>query len=109
MTLTAPIERLVEVALQVAKGTFILKHESTLPTKLEPLARTIDHMVVGLEERDKVKNALNTFHGSAVTEDILKKACNLEGKREKVTVFLAILETLPSLAKGTPSKKWLKC
>lgn len=105
MTLTAPIERLVEVALQVAKGNFHIKTRVHSADEVGTLARTIDHMVVGLEERDKVKNALNTFHGSAVTEDILKGSLQLGGQRKKVTVFFSDIRDFTKFSEGhTPEE-----
>lgn len=43
----------------------------------------------GLKERDKVKNLFTKFHGSSVTEDLLKGEGGLRGQRKEVLVFFS--------------------
>lgn len=89
MMLTAPIEKLVGVTMEIAKGNFSVSTGVKSRDEVGELATAVDHMIVGLKERDKVKNVLNKFHGSSVAEDLIKGDLELGGSSKKVTVFFS--------------------
>jgi adenylate cyclase len=62
-------------------------------------------MIIGLKERDKVKNILNKFHGSSITEDLLKNDIGLGGTRKDVTVFFSDIRGFTKFSEGhTPEE-----
>jgi adenylate cyclase len=89
ITLTAPIEKLVEVTTEIARGNFDVKANVRSRDEVGALGNAVDEMVVGLQERDKVKNVLNKFHGSSVAEDMIKGDLELGGSDKYVTVFFS--------------------
>jgi adenylate cyclase len=105
MSLTSPIEKLVEVTRQVAAGNFDVQSNVTSHDEVGELAKSFDTMVSGLKERDKMKNVLNKFHGSSITEDLMKGDLALGGKKKRVTVFFSDIRDFTKFSEGhTPEE-----
>lgn len=105
MTLTSPIEKLVEVTRQVAAGNFDVESNIRSHDEVGELGSSFDHMVSGLRERDKMKNVLNKFHGSTITDDLLQGDLQLGGKRKEVTVFFSDIRDFTKFSEGhTPEE-----
>ncbi len=89
MTLTNPIERLHLATILVSQGNFNIQAKVRSHDEVGELAMAFNKMVGGLKERDKVKNILTKFHGSSITEDLIKNDLKLGGSRKTVTVFFS--------------------
>jgi adenylate cyclase len=101
LTLTKPIERLVRIAGEVARGNFNVSATRGIKSKdeVEMLAWAFDGMTEGLRERDKVKNLFNKFHGSSVTENLLQSGeVSLGGMKKKVCVFFSDIRGFTSFS-----------
>jgi adenylate cyclase len=106
ISLTHPIEKLHEAHLLVAGGNLNIRAKVRSHDEVGQLARSFNHMVEGLLERDKIKNIFNKFHGSTVTEDLLKKGeMNLGGTRKDVTVLFSDIRDFTKFSEGhTPEE-----
>lgn len=95
LTLTSPIETLVQLIELVSKGNFDVNATSKVKSALSfndevvELAAAFDHMTEGLKERDKVKNLFSKFHGSSVTDDLMQGDVGLGGQKKDVVVFFS--------------------
>ncbi|MBL7545629.1 MAG: adenylate/guanylate cyclase domain-containing protein [Bdellovibrionaceae bacterium] len=93
MTLTSPLETLTNLIHLVSKGNFDVNAskqvKSLFKDEVKELATAFDSMTEGLKERDKVKNLFNKFHGSSVTEDLMKKDVSIGGQTKEVIVFFS--------------------
>lgn len=93
MTLTSPLETLTNLIHLVSKGNFDVNASGQVRTffkdEVKELATAFDSMTEGLKERDKVKNLFNKFHGSSVTEDLMKKDVSIGGQSKDVIVFFS--------------------
>ncbi len=98
--LTAPIERLAEVTRRVAQGDFSIRSNVKALNEVGELGRSFDAMVGGLEEREKMRNVLNKFHGSSITDDLLSGDLNLGGTRKHVTVFFSDIRDFTKFSEG---------
>ncbi len=104
--LTAPIEALAELTNEVAKGNFGVRARTGSRDEVESLGEAFNHMIEGLVERDKVKNMFSKFHGSSVTEDLLKGGdIQLGGSKKTVTVFFSDIRGFTKFSEGhTPEQ-----
>lgn len=105
LSLTRPIERLHEALLRVGAGDFTIRTDVRSNDEVGDLATGFNFMVEGLRERDKVKSILTKFHGSSVTEDLLKRDVDLGGTRKEVTVFFSDIRDFTKFSEGhTPEE-----
>lgn len=105
ITLTTPIENLAILANRVAKGEFSVKANVRSRDEVGELGEAFNHMIEGLLERDKVKSMFNKFHGSSVTEDLLKGDLQLGGSKKTVTVFFSDVRDFTKFSEGhTPEE-----
>ncbi len=109
ITLTTPIENLVSMTSKVAKGDFSVKASVSTRDEVGQLGEAFNSMLEGLMERDKVKSMFNKFHGSSVTEDLLKGNLELGGSKKVVTVFFLTSGILPNFLKAIHPNKLLRC
>ncbi len=90
-TITNPIEKLLGFTKEISQGNFEIEVSKEIKSRDEvgSLAVAFDTMVSGLRERDKIKNMFNKFHGSSVTEELLKTSLDLKGTSKEVIVFFS--------------------
>lgn len=102
LTLTAPLERLVGLSREIAKGDFDVSARSRIQSwfkdEVSELAVAFDEMTAGLRERDKVKTLFSKFHGSSVTDNLLQGEVTLGGQRKDVAVFFSDIRGFTSYA-----------
>lgn len=105
ITLSSPIEALAELTSEVAKGNFQVKAKIKSRDEVGQLGQAFNSMIEGLVERDKVKNMFSKFHGSSVTEDLMKGDLQLGGSKKVVTVFFSDIRDFTKFSEGhTPEE-----
>lgn len=106
-SLTLPIEKLLEITKEIASGNFNVEAKKVIKAHDEVglLAEAFDDMTLGLKERDKVKSLFNKFHGTAVTEELLKNEVGLGGKRKNVTVFFSDIRGFTDMSEKNTSEE----
>jgi adenylate cyclase len=105
ISITTPIENLAELTNRVAKGDFSAKANVRTRDEVGQLGQAFNHMLEGLVERDKVKSMFNKFHGSSVTDDLLKGNLELGGSKKVVTVFFSDVRGFTKFSEGhTPEE-----
>ena len=104
LNLTRPLEKLAEISLEIAKGNFEHKPTDKLnqffKDEVYILGLAVDRMVKGLKERDRFRTLFNKFHGSAVTEDLMKNEIALRGESKKMFVFFSDLRGFTNLSES---------
>jgi adenylate cyclase len=106
-SLTLPIEKLLEITKEIASGNFNIEARKVIKAHDEVglLAIAFDDMTLGLKERDKMKTLFNKFHGTAVTEELLKNEVGLGGKRKNVTVFFSDIRGFTDMSEKNTSEE----
>lgn len=109
LSLTSPIEKLVDLIGQVSKGNFEVNATSAVSSvfkdEVGELATAFDEMTEGLKERDKVKNLFSKFHGSSVTDDLLQGEVVLGGQRKDVIVFFSDIRGFTAFSEKRPPEE----
>lgn len=104
LKLTQPLEQLSEISLEIARGNFEHRPSDTLKQffkdEVYTLSIAVDRMVKGLKERNRFKTLFDKFHGSAVTEDLMKNEVALRGEKKKVFVFFSDLRGFTSMSES---------
>lgn len=109
LTLTSPLEALASLIGYVSKGNFNVKATSQIKTlfkdEVSELAKAFDNMIEGLKERDKVKNLFNKFHGSSITDDLMKGDLSLGGSNKDVIVFFSDIRGFTAFSEKRPPEE----
>ncbi len=109
MSLTSPIEALVQLIGVVSKGNFDVKAKdkvkSVFKDEVGELAEAFDNMTEGLKERDKVKTLFSKFHGSSVTDDLMQNDIGVGGQNKEVVIFFSDIRGFTAFSeKRTPEE-----
>ncbi len=104
LTITRPINRLVTITKEIARGNFSIPVARMVSTNDEvgTLAVSFDAMLAGLRERDKVKTLFNKFHGSSVTESLLaSENVATGGVRKKMVIFFSDIRGFTAISESS--------
>lgn len=103
-SITRPLGKLAEISLDVAKGNFENNSNNKLKfffkDEVYTLSVAVDRMVKGLKERNRFKTLFDKFHGSAVTEDLMKNEIALRGEKKQMYVFFSDLRGFTNMSEA---------
>ncbi len=109
LSLTSPLENLAGLIELVSKGNFNVKASSKIKgyfkDEVTELATAFDNMTEGLKERDKVKNLFNKFHGSSITDDLMKGDLSLGGSNKDVVIFFSDIRGFTAFSEKRPPEE----
>lgn len=90
-TITNPIEKLQRITEEIASGNFEVSAAAVIRSHDEvgDLAVAFDNMTDGLRERDKIKNVMNKFHGSAITDELMNSELEKRGSRKDCVIYFS--------------------
>lgn len=105
-----PIEVLEDATKKISAGNLEIKVSNNIKTRdeVKSLALAFDVMVDGLKEREKMQNVLNKFHGSKVTEELLKKEISLGGVKKNVAILFSDIRGFTDFSEGHTSEEVVK-
>jgi len=109
LSLTSPLETLASLIGYVSKGNFNVKATTQIKSyfrdEVSELAKAFDNMIEGLKERDKVKNLFNKFHGSSITDDLMKGDLSLGGSNKDVIIFFSDIRGFTAFSENRPPEE----
>lgn len=89
--ITGPISKLASVTHDVAEGKLegieLPEPPKGKSDEVSTLISSFDQMIIGLQEKEKVKGVLNKVVSPAIAQEITKGAIHLGGEERKVTVL----------------------
>ncbi|MCX6107216.1 MAG: HAMP domain-containing protein [Proteobacteria bacterium] len=103
LTLTRPIEKLVQLTKVIATGDFNVDPGKIAKSRDEvgTLAQSFGSMLHGLREREKVKALFNKFHGSSVTESLLASdQVSIGGTKRSVVILFSDIRSFTSYSES---------
>ncbi|HVZ21111.1 MAG TPA: adenylate/guanylate cyclase domain-containing protein [Vicinamibacterales bacterium] len=104
-SLTRPMEEVVDVAQRVQGGDLSQRTRITGRDAIGRLGAAIDHMVAGLEERDRVKDIFGRFIATQVSEELLKGNIDLGGQARQVTILFSDIRGFTTMAETMPPEQ----
>lgn len=105
--LTQPITQLAEAANKIGHGHY---EQVSLPKKKNPtaefaqLTQSFEEMVGALQDREKIRGALNKVVSKEVANEILKSTIELGGEERIVTLFFSDIRNFTPLSSHFPPK-----
>jgi adenylate cyclase len=104
-SITNPILRLLEATNKLSRGEFDVKVDSKNNDEVGLLSANFMKMSSGLQEREKVKDALGRFVNPAIVEMILAKDLKLGGETKECAIFFSDIRGFTSICeKMTPEE-----
>lgn len=106
--ITKPITALAKVTEDVASGRLegikIPKVPEGRHDEIQSLCHSFGKMVVGLQEKEKVKGILNKVVSPEIAQEISKGAIHLGGEEKMVTVFFADIRSFTHITENMEPK-----
>ncbi|EMY79688.1 adenylate/guanylate cyclase catalytic domain protein [Leptospira weilii serovar Ranarum str. ICFT] len=97
-TITKPVLHLLQATTEIARGNFKIKIRSTTKDEVGLLTDYFVEMGKGLEEREKVKDALGRFVNKEIAEMVLKHELTLGGERKMCAIFFSDIRSFTSIS-----------
>ncbi|TGJ98520.1 HAMP domain-containing protein [Leptospira langatensis] len=96
--ITIPILKLLSATIEIAKGNFRIGIRSTTRDEIGVLTDYFVNMGKGLEEREKVKDALGRFVNKEIAEMVLNKELTLGGERKMCAIFFSDIRSFTAIS-----------
>ncbi|TGL58322.1 adenylate/guanylate cyclase domain-containing protein [Leptospira sarikeiensis] len=97
-TITIPVLKLLTATVEIAKGNFRIGIRSTTKDEIGVLTDYFVSMGKGLEEREKVKDALGRFVNKEIAEMVLNKELTLGGERKMCAIFFSDIRSFTAIS-----------
>ncbi|WP_061221864.1 adenylate/guanylate cyclase domain-containing protein [Leptospira weilii] len=97
-TITKPLLHLLQATTEIARGNFKIRISSTTKDEVGLLTNYFVDMGKGLEEREKVKDALGRFVNKEIAEMVLKHELTLGGERKMCAIFFSDIRSFTSIS-----------
>lgn len=97
-SITRPILNLVSATQEIEHGKFRVDIQPTTTDEVGLLTNSFIKMGVGLEEREKVKDALGRFVNKEVADMVLKGELKLGGERKNCAIFFSDIRSFTAIS-----------
>lgn len=97
-TITIPVLKLLTATVEIAKGNFRIGIKSSTKDEIGVLTDYFVSMGKGLEEREKVKDALGRFVNKEIAEMVLNKELTLGGERKMCAIFFSDIRSFTAIS-----------
>lgn len=97
-TITKPILNLLQATTEIARGNFKIGIRSSTRDEVGLLTDYFVDMGKGLEEREKVKDALGRFVNKEIAEMVLKQELTLGGERKMCAIFFSDIRSFTAIS-----------
>ena len=97
-SLSVPLKRLVRTSNEIQKGNFHHNLVATSRDEVGHLTEAFNTMSTGLEEREKLKGALNKFVNPEIAEQAMRGEIKLGGERTQATIFFSDIRAFTKIS-----------
>ncbi|MBX3718208.1 MAG: HAMP domain-containing protein [Parachlamydiales bacterium] len=107
--ITQPISQLATATCEIGEG-HLEEVEIPIPSEKDTdevasLCRSFEHMVKGLQEKEKVKAVLNKVVSQEIAQEILKGHIRLGGEEKKVSILFADIRNFTKMTQNMSPKE----
>ncbi len=104
---TRSLRSLQTATSEIGKGDFAYRIKLSTGDEFEDLAKSMNQMNEGLEEKERLKSGFAHYVSQHVLEKIVKSkgSAKLEGERKKITVFFSDIRNFTHLSETMPPEK----
>ncbi len=98
LSLKRPLNGLLRFAQRVREGDLTARAHPQGRDEIARLEAALNDMVLGLQERDRVKEVFGRYVTTQVSEEVLKGAIKLGGERRRVTMLFSDIRSFTSMS-----------
>ena len=102
--LKRPVNDLLRFAQRVRAGDLTARAHPKGRDEMARLETALNEMVLGLQERDRVKEVFGRYVTTQVSEELLKGSVSLGGERRRVTMLISDIRNFTSMAEIMPAE-----
>ena len=97
-TITMPIQNLLDGVYKIEQGNYDINIVPAYYDEVGNLSYSFNKMVVGLGEREKMKDALGRFINKEIVKSVLRGDVKLGGEKKKAAIFFSDLRDFTALS-----------
>jgi adenylate cyclase len=102
-SISRPISRLSEAAIQIAKGDFNISLKSKGNDEISQLSQTFNKMAVDLKQRISLIRTFEKFHTKEIAEQLMSGDISVGGETKKTVVFFSDIRGFTSMSENMPA------
>lgn len=108
-SISRPLEMLTDSVRTIRQGDYNIRSNIQRNDEIGVLAESVNHMAVGLKEKEQVRNLLGKVVSDDIANELLSKKLELGGEEKVVTVLFSDVRNFTHLCEGVaPSKILLR-
>jgi adenylate cyclase len=105
---TKPIEQISLASSGIAKGDFDVNFQSPGNDEISDLCTSLNHMVLGLKERERARTVLHKFHGEKLTEKLMTGDLSRKGHRVNAAILFIDMRNFTSYSENSDPEDVVK-
>jgi class 3 adenylate cyclase len=103
--LKRPVNELLRFAQRVRAGDLTARAHPEGRDEMARLETALNEMVLGLQERDRVKEVFGRYVTTQVSEEVLKGSISLGGERRRVTMLFSDIRNFTTMSELMPPEQ----
>lgn len=99
-SIVAPIHRLQDATVRIAGGDLGIRVPVVASDETGALTRAFNHMVVGLQERERLRDAFGTFVDPELADRVAEQGTDLRGEELEVSILFLDVRGFTTLSES---------